>query len=321
MAFLLNRQIFKSEHVEEIRAHIASVLCPHDFMLQKPILKLNTDYHHATFSGISLSYLRYGGTVTVLLKELGDFFLLEVPLSGKSNIRYGNSEITESEGRGCILSPDRSLRIQWSSDCSKLLIKINRELLEQHLSNLIDRPLTTPLMFEPEADFLSAEGQSLRRVVDYIYLDADLDVSERTSIMQRSLEECLLTRILWALPNNYSEALKRGVSPAAPYYVRRAEDMMRAHAHESLTVLDIARSVGVSIRTLQAGFKYFRNQTPTAYLRDYRLDCVKSELKGTEHEIKVSTVAWRWGFNNMSRFAALYYERFGEKPSDTLRLR
>ena len=96
---------------------------------------------------------------------------------------------------------------------------------------------------------------------------------------------------------------------------------MRTKAGESLTLADIAKETGVSARTLQAGFKHFRSQSPMAYLRDYRLDQVKAALKKAGPDVRVSAIAWRWGFSNMSRFASLYSERFGEKPRDTLRFR
>lgn len=44
-------------------------------------------------------------------------------------------------------------------------------------------------------------------------------------------------------PHNYSKQLRQGASAAAPFYVRRAEDYMRAHAGESISMEDLARSL------------------------------------------------------------------------------
>ena len=85
--------------------------------------------------------------------------------------------------------------------------------------------------------------------------------------------------------------------------------------------MDIAAAAGVSPRTLQVGFKRFRNEAPMAYLRNYRLDRVKAELESADLETTVSSIAARWGFVDMSRLAVLYRQRFGELPRDTLRYR
>ena len=51
-----------------------------------------------------------------------------------------------------------------------------------------------------------------------------------------------------------------------------------------------------------------------------RLHRVHEELRAADpHVTTVSRVAGRWGFLYLSRFAAAYREKFGERPSDTLR--
>jgi transcriptional regulator GlxA family with amidase domain len=47
---------------------------------------------------------------------------------------------------------------------------------------------------------------------------------------------------------------------------------------------------------------------------------VHDELREADpHVTTVSQVAGRWGFLYLGRFAAAYREKFGERPSDTLR--
>lgn len=55
-------------------------------------------------------------------------------------------------------------------------------------------------------------------------------------------------------------------------------------------------------------------------VRDVRLHRVHDELREADpHVTTVSQVAGRWGFLYLGRFAAAYREKFGERPSDTLR--
>jgi transcriptional regulator GlxA family with amidase domain len=82
----------------------------------------------------------------------------------------------------------------------------------------------------------------------------------------------------------------------------------------------VAGRVAVSARSLQDGFARSIGVPPTRYLRDVRLGRVHQDLRSADpHTSTVSQAAGRWGFLYLSRFAAAHRERFGERPSETLR--
>jgi len=87
---------------------------------------------------------------------------------------------------------------------------------------------------------------------------------------------------------------------------------------DPLSLGDIAQASGVPTRTLLESFKRFRNTSPIRYLRDVRLDEAREALIAGS----VSTAAeaaMSAGLMHLGRFSREYAERFGEKPSDTLR--
>ncbi len=102
--------------------------------------------------------------------------------------------------------------------------------------------------------------------------------------------------------------------------MKRAEEYIRAHLNEPLSIEMLAEHAGVSVRTLFSGFRNFRGASPMTYLRNLRLDKVRQELTSREHA-SVTDVAFRWGFSHLGRFAQEYKRRFGESPSATLRYR
>ena len=55
------------------------------------------------------------------------------------------------------------------------------------------------------------------------------------------------------------------------------------------------------------------------YLQQCRLERARADL--LDARASVTETAYRWGFGNLGDFAARYRERFGEKPSETLRQR
>jgi transcriptional regulator GlxA family with amidase domain len=100
--------------------------------------------------------------------------------------------------------------------------------------------------------------------------------------------------------------------------VRRAERYMADHADTPVTVSDVAAHLGLSLRSLQAGFRQWRNTTPSAHLRQVRLQLVRDELKRSGADVNVTAIATRHGFVHLGRFSAQYQAAFGEPPSATL---
>ncbi len=109
---------------------------------------------------------------------------------------------------------------------------------------------------------------------------------------------------------------------SAPTAVRRAVAYLEEHASGAITVPDVAAAARVSPRSLQALFRRHLGVTPLAHLHAIRLDAARRDLLGAAGSTPstVHEVAARWGFGNSGRFARLYSERFGERPSETLRL-
>lgn len=77
---------------------------------------------------------------------------------------------------------------------------------------------------------------------------------------------------------------------------RRAEAYIRADAEEPIALCKVAEAAGCSVRSLQLGFRRFREATPMAAIR----------------------LALRFGFTNPGHFAYDYKAAFGEAPRDAL---
>jgi AraC-like DNA-binding protein len=129
------------------------------------------------------------------------------------------------------------------------------------------------------------------------------------------LDEYLLTLLLHHHPHNYSEELAQSVPTPVPGIVRRAERFIIDNASASITVSDVADHLGISLRSLQAGFRQWRETTPNAFLRRARLQLVRDEFLRSGQDANVTTVALRHGFSHLGRFSALYRSAFGEDPS------
>src|SRR5690606_20245665 len=120
-------------------------------------------------------------------------------------------------------------------------------------------------------------------------------------LLAAQFEDTLMASLLSTLAHNQG-SLSRAPLSVAPHFVRRAEEYMEHHAHEPLSASDIALHAGVSTRSLFAGFRTYRDTTPTAHLRALRLEKVHAALSSPSSSPEsVTVIALRWGFSHLGQ--------------------
>lgn len=79
---------------------------------------------------------------------------------------------------------------------------------------------------------------------------------------------------------------------------------------------DLAKQVGVSVRTMHDAVKRYRGMSLHRYLRVRRLWLVRKRLIAGSHSVKACALAY--GFWHLGDFSRGYRSQFGETPSETL---
>jgi AraC-like DNA-binding protein len=79
---------------------------------------------------------------------------------------------------------------------------------------------------------------------------------------------------------------------------------------------DIARQIGVSVRTMHDAVQRYRGMSLHRYLRLRRLWLVRQRLLAGTHSIKACALAF--GFWHLGDFSRMYRAQFGESPSETV---
>jgi AraC-like DNA-binding protein len=270
---------------------------------------------------VTVSYVRLGRDMLVETAE-AESYHVNLPSSGGTYSRSGLLEqVRTTPRRAAVFMPGLPADIEWQAGCAQFCLMFPRHLLQQELEAMLDRPLPAPITFSPAMDVTSGAGKAWTDVLRLVerqtrYRDGLLDHPLAVGNLQRLLVDGLLL----AQPHNYTDALAQPGRPAAPPAVREAIELMHDRPEQPWTTASLARSVSVSTRSLQDGFARSFGVPPTRYLRDVRLDRVHHELRSADPQrATVSQVAGRWGFVYLSRFAAAYREKFGERPSQTLR--
>jgi AraC-like DNA-binding protein len=169
-----------------------------------------------------------------------------------------------------------------------------------------------------------ARAQIWNRAVDFVsgMLEDDPGVVDSPLVIG-STNRMLAGLLLATFPNTANEpAHSRDDHDAhSAGTIHRAVSFIDSNADLDIGIGDIATAVGVSRRAVQLAFRRHLDSTPTAYLRQVRLDAAHRELVAATpgSGLTVTEVAYHWGFSSPSRFAERYRATFGHSPSETLR--
>lgn len=100
---------------------------------------------------------------------------------------------------------------------------------------------------------------------------------------------------------------------------RQAEDWLRAHLHESISISDLCLAFRVSRREMEYAFRQAFDLSPHDRLRVLRLNAVYNALRRTSPDRgEVTRIAMEHGITHLGRFAAQYRNLFGELPRYSL---
>lgn len=313
----------RSNDIDAVHAHMSAMFCEHDLYIEGGIPPITFRHNQASLRSLTFNATDYGnpyGRVVVAIPPMEQIYLVQFSLVGKAEITQGNDSFILQPGEMCVLGSNHRIRQVFDEGYKHFTVKIPKHDLETLLMQELGfRP--GDLHFSPRPVRLEGAGASFARMIRTVCDDIDLGLTSyshpRTS---GSVEDTLKRLLLAAVPHNHSDLYNGSVSSPAPYYVRRVEEYVRAHAQEPISLADLIEVSGVSARSLHAGFRRFRDATPMGYLKNHRLSLARTALRnGVGNGVSVTDVALNCGFTHLSKFARDYHERYGERPSSTLR--
>ncbi|WAJ43633.1 AraC family transcriptional regulator [Mycobacterium sp. Aquia_216] len=281
-----------------------------------------TSFNSASIESVAFSYITYGASMRVRPEPPESFFVVLIPRAGRASVRGGGIEIQSDAQCAAILDPDMDVDMYFEGGTEQIMLRLDRDKLENQLDRMLGRPGGQRLRFDSCVDMTTPAARSWLSTLQMVCRDLDGPQGLSHAALRHHTEQLVMSQTLTAITHSCStelDALGAG-APATPRLIRRADQLIRDHAHEALTVHDLAEAVGISVRSLQDGFRRHLRTTPTARLRQARLDGVHAELLAADpaHHT-VSRLALGWGFAHFGRFSSTYRATFGESPSQTLR--
>lgn len=312
-------EFFRTQDLDEARANVARILSPHRLIAPDRRSTFDICYQYVSLGDTSILYAEYGGKIIIDPGVLESFYLVGMPVAGTTRLHCDGQDLLSHPGLASVQSPTRPLRTEWSVGCRKITVKIGREALERHLSQLLGRPVRDPIEFNLGMELDRGPGLGWGKMIDFLLHELAND-SALIAVpdARRRIDELLMTTLLTKQPHNYTDALLETSSPAAPACVRRVEEYVAADPGRILNLQILARVGGTSVRSLQEHFRRFRGLSPMAFVAERRLKQARKALREANEHDSVTDIALRCGFLHLGRFAQQYKARFGETPSQTL---
>ncbi|AXO68556.1 MULTISPECIES: helix-turn-helix transcriptional regulator [Rhizobium/Agrobacterium group] len=251
-----------------------------------------------------------------------DAYLLYLPLSTTPGTRSGALRLSTAQAVGFLEDLAQFDELTPHEHSSYIGLSFAKSAMVQQVSELLDGPVTADLHFDRIVDLTTEKGLRLAALGHLVWSCLNLSDADRLApaAIERLFESTMIA-LLEVVPNSYMPRLERPVSPAVPRQVKRAIEYMHANLSQPLTVASIASETGTSVRALQVAFQRFKGTTPLGYLKTIRLEAARRALVDDTGSRSIADAARSAGFTHMGRFAAVYYQAFGETPSETIRTR
>jgi len=271
------------------------------------------------FENSSLVFNRFNSETVIKTGRPLSSVLLIFGNEKPSTFKFDNTSVTVSQNRAACVMPGENMAIERTAGSEIIVFKVELLKLMDHLEALTLRHQRGQLYFNRNIDLTAPEGAMLNRAVRYVCSEINHNSAHsQFDGLLRNFENLLKSAILHLPSKKKNQLVENLQYHVDPLRVRRAEEYMRAHLSEAISIMDLVKVSTCSRNALFAAFKNFRGYTPMEFLKEQRLLRVHKKLTDSSPKGSVSYIAMACGFKDLSRFARFYRNRFGEYPSVTV---
>jgi AraC-like DNA-binding protein/plasmid maintenance system antidote protein VapI len=314
------RRDFRSSDPGEVIDFAGRTLAPHRMdVLRRG--KMAAEFRCFEMAPAKIVDLHYGAEVWIEGVELQAHYFVHASVAGSSTIWSGVKSHVMHPGNILVSSPGQPMRIHISPESRHVTVRLSRDSLEDHLTTNMKLRLNQALHFNPQQDDQSL-AQAWRNFLAHLMQQAsDFPEVLTNPRLQRHYATIMAEMLLSRCEHSYSDQVRLVGNDITPWHVRRARDIIHDQLVEPISVTDLATEVGVSVRSLQSGFRKFLGLKPVEYIRRCRLEKLHESLIHCDDDNNVTKIMLDCGIMNFGRYAQYYRQQYGCRPSDTMRNR
>jgi AraC-like DNA-binding protein len=153
-----------------------------------------------------------------------------------------------------------------------------------------------------------------------LFLDTARGIPARTTRLNAETKDglgrCLLDLLCLALEDD-PLAIGSRMSSVRLAHLSRIERYVRRNlAKQSMTIEEIARANGISVRYLHGLFKE-SGTSVGHWIRTLRLEAAFNDLQAARRKETIAEIAYRWGFGGQAQFSRQFKTHFGITPRES----
>jgi len=318
---LREHSIVATTDVDDAQQALSATYVPVRLHPQPGSSGVDTRLNAIAIERTTVGYLRLGTDIRVVADEITNYHV-NVALIGKSRSRSGGGdEVLTVPGTAVVFTPGKPAEVSWTGDTEQMCLMFDPDDIERELIDLLGRELTDPLTFTESMDLRGPAGRAWMQTLHLIDSAAESDAQLlRYRLTVRRLEQILIDGLLLGNQHNYSAQLNAEPATPGQRATRRALELLNSRPEHPWTSRELAAAVAISAQSLQTGFRGLTGTSPMAYLRSVRLERAHQDLTMADPQhTTVSHIAHTWGFLHLGRFSSAYQQRYGRRPSQTLR--
>lgn len=268
---------------------------------------------HQRVGAVDYCQLRYGNEVRVTTPGLREGVHLQVVLQGLCTYAAGGRQFELGPGDAFVIGANEPVDLTYSRDCEKLIVRLPLPLLDEVCSEHRWQRPVSGFHFAPTR-YQQHELGNLFSLMSLVCTEAE----------QRPDAGPMLWHYNRIVAAKLLSATKCGVMVASAPSDRsmtldRIRDYIESNLHRDIEVAELSQVARMSVRSLYGLFDRHLGTSPKCYIKERKLARVRAALTDEQHPApSVTAVALSFGFSHLGRFAKLYKQRFGERPSETL---
>jgi AraC-like DNA-binding protein len=272
---------------------------------------------------VTVTEIAVGPELSIDAGEACGAYRVIVACSGRIEGAYQGLSFAGGPGAVSVFPPRGKCVARWTAGSRFISFKFDRCTVDDALGDALGRQVLSQPDFAP---VMPSNTATTRTWINMVALFRD-QVFRPDSLLNQPLVglpfvDSLVRGFLLAADHAHREALSRDVRPVTPRAIRSAIEIIEAEADQPLTASALAARTHVSVRCLQQGFRSHLDVSPMEYVRQVRLRRAHQALLDSDpSSVTVASIAYRWGFTNLGRFAAAHTARYRETPTQTLRRR
>lgn len=228
-----------------------------------------------------------------------DFFYVVHQVSGNAVMDHCGNQSVLGPGDSVLLDSSRPSDFHFSGMSEQISLIIPRH-------KLMDTARHTQLVLNRKISSTSKVGAVAGFITHQLFTDSDSD--ELEAVMDSLV--CLIRSASTTVDSahcSYTEKVQKS-------YFEKARRCIESRLSDfELTPDMIASELGTSKRTLHRIFAQ-QGRSIGRYIQERRLDKCAAEFETNADLQKISTVAFAWGFNDLSHFSRAFKTRFGVSP-------